>query len=171
MIADTVQDVLFDALVAAWGGIGGGVGRLSPGKLARIGGIARAIVELQSAKSAGDAKRIAGVIAAAIAGPKPQGRLMTAKMTLVEMANEWQRTMYDLDYEAALERDAIDKLVDFLRDKLSPDDLRQARIEIDHAVRHAVALMRQEPDEDADLTAKSAIPRESHGLHVNGGGP
>jgi len=153
MIADTIQDVLFDALAAAWGGVGG----LSPSKLARIGGIARSIVELQTAKSAGDAKRIAGVIAAAIAGPKPKGRLLTSsKMTLIEMAAEYQRAMHDTDYEIALERDAVDQLVDFLRDKLSPDDLAEARTVIDHAVRHAVWLMR-EADEDPDLVAKPGM--------------
>jgi len=152
MIADTIQDVLFDALAAAWGGVGG----LSPSKLARIGGIARSIVELQTAKSAGDAKRIAGVIAAAIAGPKPKGRLLTSKMTLIEMVAEYQRAMHDTDYEIALERDAVDQLVDFLRDKLSPDDLAEARTVIDHAVRHAVRLMR-EADEDPDLVAKPGM--------------
>jgi hypothetical protein len=164
------QQELFDTLVSQHGG----ADKLSRVDLEKILAIVKTTGALRQA-SGPDVPRVAGTLIKLSeelrrVAPKATGKLITAKMSLHEMAAEYQRAMRDVDYEIALERDAIDQAVDFLRDKLSAEDLREARRVIDHAVRHAAGLMREAGD-DANLAATSATRGNGHEVHANGGAP
>jgi len=136
------QQELFDTLVTQHGG----ADKLSRVDLEKILAIVKTTGALRQATGA-DVPRVAATLIKLSdelrrVAPKATGKLITAKMSLQEMVAEYQRAMADVDYEVALERDAVDQAVNFLSDKLSANDLREARQVIDHAVAHAVQLMR-----------------------------